>query len=74
MTFDKPLETWITEDVEMLVNTPKVNKEKKRVEFTQEMKTVKQKTFYSDSKPKTVICKQHVYYCVDKGKYLFNII
>ncbi len=70
--FDKPLNTWIEEEVDMPVFTPKVNEAAGRVEFTQETKRVKQRTIYSDSKPTRVVCGAHEYACLDKGKYLFK--
>lgn len=70
--FDKPLEKWIEEDVTVPVMTPKFNPNKGRVEFKQEDKTFKQKTFYSNQTPRNVVCREHVYKCLDRGKYLFK--
>ena len=71
-TFDKPLNSWVEEEVEMPVFTPVVNEEENRVEFKQEMKKVRQRTFYSNAKPTRLMCADHVYACINKGKYLFK--
>jgi hypothetical protein len=71
-TFDKPLNTWVEEDVKMPVFTPEVNEKEGRVEFKQEMKNVKQRTFYADSPQKRLICSRHEYVPLDKPKYLFG--
>jgi len=72
--FDKPTNEWIEEDVEIPMMTPKVNPEKGRVEFTQSNKKAKRRTFYSDSPNKKMVCPEgsHVFYCIDKGKYIFK--
>jgi hypothetical protein len=66
------LNEFIEEDVQMPVMTPVVDEKNGRIEFKQEMKTVKQKTMYVDSKATKVICNAHVYVCVNKGKYHFK--
>jgi len=72
--FDKPINKWIEEDIEIPVMTPKVNEKEKRVEFTQTTQKAKRKTFYSDSPSKKIICAKgtHVFNCIDKGKYIFK--
>lgn len=70
--FNKPLNQWIEEEVEMPVFTPEVNEDEGRVEFTQTTKKVKQKTFYSDSPPRRVVCANHEYICLSKPKSLFK--
>jgi len=70
--FPHPLNTWIDEEVEVPVMTPKVNEKESRVEFTQEMKKVAQKTMYVDSKQTRIVCGSHTYACIDKGSYLFK--
>lgn len=63
---------WIEEDSEIPVISPVVNEKEKRVEFVHTTQKVKQKTYYADSKPIQVVCKDHVYICLDKHKYLFK--
>ena len=70
--FNKPTNEWIEEDVEIKVVSPVFDPETKRVELKQESKMVKQKTFYSNSTPSRVVCKEHIYVCLDKGKYHFK--
>lgn len=70
--FDKPLEEWIEEDVTVPVMTPKMNPKNNRIEFKQEDQIFKQKTFYSNQTPRNVVCKNHVYRCVDKKRYHFK--
>jgi len=72
--FDKPTNEWIEEDIEINVMTPKVNPEMGRVEFKQTKQKAKRKTFYSDSPNKKMICAdgEHVFNCLDKGKYIFK--
>lgn len=70
--FDKPLNTWIEEEVDMPVFTPEVNEKENRVEYTQTTKKVKQKTFYSDAPPRMVVCSSHEYVCLSKPNSLFK--
>lgn len=70
--FPKPTNQWIEEDVEVKVMTPVFDPKTRNVTVKEETKVMKQKTYYSDSKPSTVVCAEHVYRCVDKGKYLFK--
>lgn len=72
--FDKPLNEWIEEDVDVKVMTPTFDPETKKVELKQEIKRVKQKTYYSDSAPTRLVCTDHVYRCIDKGKYKFKCV
>ena len=73
--FPHPLNTFVEEEIDIPVTKPIINEKKKRVEFIQGTEKATQKTYYSDSKPKKIICgKNHVYECLDKGKYLFKCI
>lgn len=72
--FDKPLNEWVEEDVEIPVYTPVVNEELGRVEITQGTKKVKQKTMYIPDTSRKTICKDHEYISVDIHKYLFKCI
>lgn len=70
--FPHPTNKWIEEEVDVPVMTPEVNEKEGRVEFTQTIKKVKQRTYYANSKPRRVVCGSHNYICVDKGKSLFK--
>lgn len=70
--FDKPLNQWIEDEVDVPTFEPQVNEAEGRVEFTQTTKKVKRRTMYSDAKPTRIVCSKHEYYCADKGKYLFK--
>lgn len=70
--FDKPTNQWIEEDVDVKVMTPVFNEKTKVVELKEEVKTFKQKTFYADSPQTKIVCNDHRYVCLDKGKYLFK--
>lgn len=70
--FDKPVNQWIEEDVEVKVMTPVFDPKTKNVTIKEEVKTAKQKTYYAQSKPSTIVCSEHIYRCKDKGKYLFK--
>lgn len=70
--FDKPTNTWIEEEIEMPVMVPHVNEKEKRVEIVQEMKKVKQRTFYADSPQKRVVCNNHHYLCINPGRYVYK--
>ncbi len=73
--FPHPLNTWIEEEVDVPTFTPKVNEGEGRIEFEQTTKKVKQKTFYSDAKPRKVICSNHEYVPVGKkGNYKYQCI
>jgi hypothetical protein len=70
--FNKPTNEWIEEDVEVKVMTPVFDEKTKNMTLKEETKIVKQKTYYADSVPSTVVCNEHVYLCLDKGKYHFK--
>ena len=70
--FPHPLNTFIEEEVEVATMVPRVNEKEKRVEFVKGVKKVKQKTYYADSKPVKIVCSDHRFVCLDKGKYLFK--
>lgn len=70
--FDKPTNQWIEEDVNVEVTTPKFDEKTKTVSMEKEIKTFKQKTYYAESIPTKIVCNEHVYKCLDKGKYLFK--
>lgn len=70
--FDKPLNEWIEEDVDVKVMSPIYNPQTKRVEIKEDVKRVKQKTFYSDSPASRVVCNNHFYLPFDMGKYMFK--
>ena len=63
---------FIEEDVPIEVTTPVYDPKTKKVELKKETQTFKQKTYYSDSPPKKIVCNEHTYVCVNKGRYLFQ--
>jgi len=69
--FDKPLNEWVEEEVEIPSFEPVVNEEHKRVEFRQTMKKATRKTYYAKSEPRQLICNEHFFYPEDKKKALF---
>jgi len=69
--FDKPVNQWIEEDINVDVMTPVVD-EKGKIKIEKQTQTFKQKTFYAQSTPNRVVCNEHIYFCQDKGKYLFR--
>lgn len=70
--FDKPLGVWIDEEVNVRTFEPEVDEKNKTVKIVAKDKKYHQKTIYVDSKPSTIVCKEHIYFCADKGKYLFK--
>lgn len=70
--FDKPLDTWIEEDVDVHTFEPEVDEDNNRVKFKSVTKKIKQRTFYSEGSTSTVVCTDHRYFPLDKGKYLFK--
>ena len=70
--FPKLTNQWLEEEVDMPVMTPHVDEEHGRVEFKQENKKVKQRTFYADSPPKKITCAKHFFISIDIHKYLFG--
>lgn len=63
---------FIEEEVNIPSFEPVVKED--HVEFKQTTKKATRKTFYSDQKPKQVICTNHKYICLDKGKYSFKCV
>ena len=70
--FDKPLNVWTEEEVEVPTFKPEYNEKEKRLEVKQSTTKIKQRTMYVDSRPSTVVCSQHIYFPKDKGKSLFK--
>lgn len=72
--FDKPLDTWVEEEVEIPAFEPVVDEKNNRVEFKRTTKKAIQKTFYSEGTTSKLVCApgQHHYFPLDKGKYLFG--
>lgn len=63
---------FIEEEVDVPSFEPVVNEKKKRVEFRRTTVKATRKTMFVDSKPRRVICKDHKYFPIDKGKYTFK--
>jgi len=74
--FDKPLNTFIEEDIEIPSFEPVVNEKEKRVEFKQTTQKATRKTFYAHSEPKRIVCSggTHEFRCIDRGKYVFKCV
>lgn len=72
--FDKPVNEWIEEEVEIPSFEPRVNEAKKRVEFVQATKKATRKTYYASSPARKVICAggQHKFRSLDIHKSLFK--
>ena len=70
--FDKPLDTWIEEEVDIPSFEPIVNEKENRVEFKRTTKKTLQKTFYSEGRSIRAVCADHHYLPVgSKGNYIF---
>jgi hypothetical protein len=72
--FDKPVNTWIEEEVDVKVISPSFDHKTKQVTLNEEVKKAKQRTYYSDSPANVVVCSHHKYKMIDRGKYLFKCI
>ena len=70
--FDKPTNTWLEEEVEVTTYEPEFDKETESVKIVQKKLKVPQRTYYADSKPQKLVCANHVYACINKGKYMFR--
>ena len=70
--FDKPLNKWIEEEVEVDTIKPVVNEAKNRIELKRVKQKATQRTLYSNKPTRRVVCTKHVYACVNKGKYIFK--
>ena len=62
----------VEEEVEVPVVTPIIDEKNKRVSFETKTQKVKQKTFYSQSTPRRVICSKHHFVPENLKKYLFK--
>ena len=71
--FNKPLNKWVEEEVEVPSFEPVVNEKMKRVEFKQTTRKATRKTMYAHSEPRKLMCSQgkHFFYPKDKKKSLF---
>lgn len=73
--FNKPLNQWVEDEIEVPSYEPKLNKKEKRIEFTKTTKKVTRKTMYVNSIPRKFSCADgHKYFCLDKKKYIFKCI
>ena len=70
--FNKPTNKWIEEEIELPVVAPVVNKRTNKIEIKETTQKVKQRTFYADTRPRKVICGNHHFVCINKGKYIFK--
>lgn len=71
--FNKPLNEWIEEEVEVPSFEPIVNEKMKRVEFKQTTRKATKKTFYAKSEPRKLLCSsgEHFFYPKDRKKSIF---
>jgi hypothetical protein len=70
--FNKPLNQFIEEEVEITTMTPVVDQESSRVTFKMGKEKALQKTYYASSTPKMIICKDHSYKPLDPKRYIFK--
>lgn len=70
----KKLNEFIEEEVEVNVVEPVISQDGKtsKVSFKTVPKIVQQKTYYSQSEPKTLICSKHFYIPENLKKYIFR--
>lgn len=71
--FDKPVNEWIEEEVDVPVFKPRVNEKLKRVEFVQGTEKATKRTYYAKSDPRKVVCApgQHFFYPENRKKSIF---
>jgi hypothetical protein len=70
--FPHKLNEFITEEVEIPATLPVYDDKTKKVSFQEVTQKAVQKTFYAHSVPRQAICTDHVFDCLDKGRYLFR--
>jgi hypothetical protein len=71
--FNKPVNKWLEEEVNVEVNVPKLNPKTGKIRGIEKVDMpATERTYYSDSPPKTTVCGNHYYECVDKHKYIFK--
>lgn len=71
--FPKETNKWIEEDIEVPTISPVEDKDG-NIHFEKTTKVMKQRTFYADSKPTRMVCANHEYLPMDKGRYLFKCV
>lgn len=71
--FDKPLNEWVEEEVEIPSFEPVVNEQAERVEFRQTTRKATRKTYYAKSEARKLLCSSgdHFFYPKDKKKSIF---
>lgn len=71
--FDKPLDKWIDETVNVRTLVPVMDEKNKRVKLEYQDVPTKQRTMYVNPPSRKVMCAagEHEFYCADKHKYIF---
>lgn len=67
-----PLNEMIEEEVDLPVSEPVIDPVNGKATFKTVVKKVKQKSYYTQSIPKMVICGKHFYEPLDSKKYIFK--
>lgn len=68
----RKLNEWTEEEVEVPVFKPELDEKNKRVHIKATVEKVTQKTYYSNSTPRRVICSNHFYLPLDLKKQIFK--
>lgn len=63
---------WIEEEVKIPAYEAVLDEKNKRIEYKQTTKKATRRTQYIDSKPRQVVCGEHVYHPIKKGSYTFR--
>lgn len=73
MSYPFKVNEWEEEDVKVTTVIPEYDDKTKKVKYIKKEISATQRTFRAHSKPRKIVCgKNHVYYCLSKGKYLFR--
>jgi len=72
--FDKPLDTWIEEEVPVTKNKVTFDPKTKTVKVNQVVEMEKQKTIYINATPRKISCPpgKHEWFCKDEHTYIFG--
>lgn len=66
------LNEWNEEEIDIPVVKPVLDKNNNRVSFEMGTQKAKQRTYYANSTPRMVVCKDHSLYPLDPKKYIFK--
>lgn len=68
------LNEWVEEEIDIPSFKPELDEVNKRVKLVKTTEKATQRTFYSNSPSRKMVCDSHKYKLLDKHKYIFKCV